>query len=660
MRAWPRLTRVPQYRHKTPRGFWIGNVPADALLYDQNVLDWTLVGELTGDRQYMGRGFVPSARGLTDWERKFIEWTYDPAPKPSPLNGMTGGTYDREYTLRYLTYGTQDSSRADLATVKARSEATAKAGSERPKAYGCGSCSRDVGRGGGGSHTIERMIKAPPWLFSAESDVYKNAKQAKRSPGIRGGDRVLARYWSATPPPTALAHFVCTRWPGSDGRKIGMRLLRKWFVEDIVWVRQPTAAATRTARTRTTGTGTGTSTGAAVNSAAFDAARLAAGSAAMDRGMPRPVPPGPAGRKSASPLVAFASPLPLGDAQREPAARCAVQPTGSYKAASPCASRWRPARALPWDRQMLETWHKLLALLSVITQRRAVIPLFECAGILDPRGRFSWTLYAAPPPPPPPSTSAMPVKPTKNSGRRRALSSLFRRSAARHQQNQGSFYPNNPTLERTACAFRLGEGCFSKLGFPEEIARLPASERLHLTVPTDLFRAGGVPALLQLIRNTTGSHAGSDKAPAGLLVDLQMVARELSEDAIRAHVDRFVAQSRPDTWLSKGAHAAASASTIPFPKRFLGLGRQLEELPVGGASRLVARGHGPATGRGRHFGKGGGRGSGRGTIANSASTPHGMSGWRNFIHPPGPSWTFLMGQATCFAFARFTGQPYVC
>ena len=39
------------------------------------------------------------------------------------------------------------------------------------------------------------------------------------------------------PAPTALVHFVCTRWPGSDGRKIGMRLLRKWYTADIAWAR---------------------------------------------------------------------------------------------------------------------------------------------------------------------------------------------------------------------------------------------------------------------------------------------------------------------------------------------------------------------------------------------------------------------------------------
>ena len=75
-----------------------------------------------------------------------------------------------------------------------------------------------------------------------------------------------------------------------------------------------------------------------------------------------------------------------------PVASCAHTPEqlallSSHAAAAPCASRWRAMRALPWDRAMLETWHKLLAVLAVATGRTAVVPLFECVGILDPRGR---------------------------------------------------------------------------------------------------------------------------------------------------------------------------------------------------------------------------------------------------------------------------------
>ena len=52
-----------------------------------------------------------------------------------------------------------------------------------------------------------RMLKAPPWLFSAESDEYHHT-------------RVTAEHWHVDPPPQALIHFVCSRWPGSGGRKV--------------------------------------------------------------------------------------------------------------------------------------------------------------------------------------------------------------------------------------------------------------------------------------------------------------------------------------------------------------------------------------------------------------------------------------------------------
>ena len=43
----------------------------------------------------------------------------------------------------------------------------------------------------------------------------------------------------------------------------------------------------------------------------------------------------------------------------------------------PCKFRWRTARPAPHDRLMLETWHKLLAILALFTDRTAVLPLFH-------------------------------------------------------------------------------------------------------------------------------------------------------------------------------------------------------------------------------------------------------------------------------------------
>jgi len=57
-------------------------------------------------------------------------------------------------------------------------------------------------------------------------------------------------------------------------------------------------------------------------------------------------------------------------------------------------------RSLPHDKSVLEMWGRLLGILAVSTERVAVLPLFQCAGVLDPRGRFGWTLYPATPPAP--------------------------------------------------------------------------------------------------------------------------------------------------------------------------------------------------------------------------------------------------------------------
>ena len=32
--------------------------------------------------------------------------------------------------------------------------------------------------------------------------------------------RIVAAEWTVKPPPAALIHFVCTRFPGADGRKV--------------------------------------------------------------------------------------------------------------------------------------------------------------------------------------------------------------------------------------------------------------------------------------------------------------------------------------------------------------------------------------------------------------------------------------------------------
>ena len=67
----------------------------------------------------------------------------------------------------------------------------------------------------------EAVLKSPPWLFASESD--RDGKSG----------RAHATFWGARPPPAAIIHFVCSSWPGSDGRRAAMRLWGRWHAADV-------------------------------------------------------------------------------------------------------------------------------------------------------------------------------------------------------------------------------------------------------------------------------------------------------------------------------------------------------------------------------------------------------------------------------------------
>ena len=100
--------------------------------------------------------------------------------------------------------------------------------------------------------------------------------------------------------------------PGSDGRKVAMRLYGKWFAPDIAFA------------------------------------------------LGKPAPQRPQ-------LVAFAAPVPL--------TRGGVR---------------RP------ELGAVVAWSQLLSLLAFETKRQAVLPLFECAGVLAPTGRHAWVVSKPP------------------------------------------------------------------------------------------------------------------------------------------------------------------------------------------------------------------------------------------------------------------------
>ena len=462
-----------QLHHRTPRGLWIGGIPADALLYDQNVLDWNIVGELTGDREYIGRGFVPEARTLTDTEKLKIVWKQVPSESPTPsVLGQPGGTYGNAYTLRSLEYN------AD-----------------------------------GGDAKRERMIKVPPWLFSAESDVYKTPRHMKDRPTRFAGDRVVARYWSVTPAPTTLVHFVCTRWPGSDGRKIGMRLLKKWYAADIAWARTPPPPPPPAA----------SAIGLATEST------MATSTVSTKAMLPHP--------GDATPwIIGFANPIPLGDMHRIPSARCRARENGQVKVgAPPCMQRWRPMRGnSPHDRTMLEAWNRMLAVLALVTDRTAVLPLYQCVGILDSRGRYGWTLY--------PKVGG-PGRNDYKPGAGTAGASLMARLRPVQEVP--------PERDRAACAFRFGEGCFSHLAFPEQLSSLQLEDKLIVDVPVEVAKAGGLGAILNHVKNASASWGGwvRGKRPKGVVINVDAMARMMNEVRERA----------------RHAHARAKQHTFSLP-----------------------------------------------------------------------------------------------
>ena len=76
-----------QQPHKTKRGEMPGGQPADALLYDQNVLDWAFVGERVGDHDFVSRGFTKNMRVLSPYEKLQIVWNDTVAAGPPTTAG---------------------------------------------------------------------------------------------------------------------------------------------------------------------------------------------------------------------------------------------------------------------------------------------------------------------------------------------------------------------------------------------------------------------------------------------------------------------------------------------------------------------------------------------------------------------------------------------
>jgi len=251
-----------------------------------------------------------------------------------------------------------------------------------------------------------------------------------------------------------------------------------------------------------------------------------------------------------------------------------------------------------------------------------------------------------------------------------------------------------------ACAYRVGEGCFANLGYPEDIARTPDAARLTVRLTHEVLQAEGVAGLLRQLRAGLASRGD---APAALLVDVESIASTIaSAELVQQKLGAFFSSTAPT--LRTAARAEPAAAKAEVSTRGGGAARRLQELKVirrwhrmaarnssasqpaaehstsvrsmrlgsrssrggRGGGRGGARGSRALSGRGgaRGSGRGGARGSGRGGARGSGR------GGRGSLHgyAPGPlnshlgRWGPALRLHTCgdgmmMAPSR---NPYVC
>ena len=181
---------------------------------------------LLSRNQGMGKS---AADALVDLAPSLL-WTWScchPAPKELP---QPGGSYPARFGFRWLTLAPPQLAQLDPAEaaelrMAAATNQVGEVASTRTSTTQAGQkllFPTDV------PGPQERLAKAPPWLFSAESDL------APPPWGILGGGvRVDSRGWGAAPPPWVLTHFVCSAWPGAAGREQAMRAWGHWRARAI-------------------------------------------------------------------------------------------------------------------------------------------------------------------------------------------------------------------------------------------------------------------------------------------------------------------------------------------------------------------------------------------------------------------------------------------
>eukprot|EP00965_Chrysotila_dentata_P208360 6184642-Pleurochrysis_carterae.AAC.3 len=202
--------------------------PAQFLLFDQVLINSVLLDAVTGTKHALNStekdvqlSAVEARRA--SWQRSCCFATpqlFIPAstrgrselqPRAVDAGAVADGAaeinlrpMDAPYSLRYLKL--RDLS--DCAATGVSKATAARVSPANPAGHGRSRCA---------SRAPERVAKMPAWLLSSEADSPMPSASA----------------WGERPPSAAMVHFVCSAWPGSDGRRAALRLWGLWRQADV-------------------------------------------------------------------------------------------------------------------------------------------------------------------------------------------------------------------------------------------------------------------------------------------------------------------------------------------------------------------------------------------------------------------------------------------
>ena len=200
--------------------------PADYLFFDQTLLNHALLAEALGREPTLNSS---------------LTYAQFPAESSSRLAWKDECCADAPRSLGHPPWPVGFAAAPRTSAVIGRQVALLNGVRQHALPYGTRYASRSLTlRQPGGMQGGRRaIVKAPAWLFSAESDM-----------GPRLAGRTVATHWGALPPPAAIIHFVCSVWPGSDGRRAAMRLWGHWHEADVLPELEASARLAASARAR--------------------------------------------------------------------------------------------------------------------------------------------------------------------------------------------------------------------------------------------------------------------------------------------------------------------------------------------------------------------------------------------------------------------------